>query len=244
MHQIFIFFRIYGNRSVRWYLSWHVCNGRNFHHLHFSTCFHHSVFQNNSAVIPEEFWTMRDNRNHRWGDYYLSGGRKGTKSWTLEFVHTINQMVPTFEELFDEVSRSQTIYWMSSASYWVRPRLEFINSSAVAVQRWIERFLRVDFFKKAKGLESRRKRRLYFLWERENGHYPTKSPVCCLTHASLQDTFYVFAFMVVISSFAVAFFLAKVVGVRIREYPLNVDREWRDARPANPFRFPWNWNEG
>uniref|UniRef100_A0A915B9S4 ATP-dependent RNA helicase n=1 Tax=Parascaris univalens TaxID=6257 RepID=A0A915B9S4_PARUN len=35
-------------------------------------------------------------------DYYLSGGRKGKKSWALEFVHTVNQMIPSFNELFDE----------------------------------------------------------------------------------------------------------------------------------------------
>lgn len=49
-----------------------------------------------------------------------------------------------------------------------------------------------------------------------------------------------FAFCVVIGSFITAFFLAKVCKIRIREYPLFVDREWRDWRPANPFRFPWN----
>ncbi|KAM3724007.1 putative ATP-dependent RNA helicase [Dirofilaria immitis] len=101
---------------------------------------------------------MREDSDYRWGDYYLSGGRKGKKSWVLELIHTANQMIPTFNELFDE------------------------------------------------------------------------------------ETFYVFAFIVVISSFLIALFLAKVVGIRIREYPLNVDREWRDARPANPFRFPWNQN--
>lgn len=46
---------------------------------------------------------MRENTKHHWGDYYLSGGRKGKKSWALELVHTVNQMVPTFNELFDEV---------------------------------------------------------------------------------------------------------------------------------------------
>ncbi|VDN03168.1 unnamed protein product [Thelazia callipaeda] len=99
---------------------------------------------------------MREHTDHRWGDYYLSGGRKGKKAWALELIHTINQMIPTFNELFDE------------------------------------------------------------------------------------ETFYVFAIIVVVSSFLIAFFLAKVVGVRLREYPLNVDREWRNAEPANPFRFPWN----
>lgn len=47
-------------------------------------------------------WTDKAD-HHRWGDYYLSGGRKGKKSWALEFVHTVNQMIPSFNELFDEV---------------------------------------------------------------------------------------------------------------------------------------------
>ncbi|MFH4983247.1 hypothetical protein AB6A40_009956 [Gnathostoma spinigerum] len=94
--------------------------------------------------------------NYRWGDYYISGGRSGKRSWALETVHAINQMIPTFNEVFDE------------------------------------------------------------------------------------ETFYVFAFCVVIFSILLAIFLSKVVGIRIREYPLNIDREWRDARPANPFRFPWS----
>ncbi|VDM36888.1 unnamed protein product [Toxocara canis] len=55
-----------------------------------------------------------------------------------------------------------------------------------------------------------------------------------------KETFYAFAFIVVVCSILTAVFLSKVVGIRIREYPLNVDREWRDARPANPFHFPWN----
>jgi hypothetical protein len=49
-----------------------------------------------------------------------------------------------------------------------------------------------------------------------------------------------FAFCFVIASFLAAFILAKVFRVRVREYPLNLDREWRDWRPANPFRFPWS----
>ncbi|EJW83544.1 hypothetical protein WUBG_05543, partial [Wuchereria bancrofti] len=45
---------------------------------------------------------MREHSDYRWGDYYLSGGRKGKKSWVLELIHTTNQMIPTFNELFDE----------------------------------------------------------------------------------------------------------------------------------------------
>lgn len=48
---------------------------------------------------------MSEQSDHRWGDYYLFGGRKGKKSWALELFHTANQMIPTFNELFDKVSR-------------------------------------------------------------------------------------------------------------------------------------------
>lgn len=51
-----------------------------------------------------EYQRMREQSDYRWGDYYLSGGRKGKKSWVLELIHTANQMIPTFNELFDEVS--------------------------------------------------------------------------------------------------------------------------------------------
>ncbi|VDD94874.1 unnamed protein product [Enterobius vermicularis] len=97
--------------------------------------------------MPEE--------NHRWGDYYLSGGRK-RKSWLLEMIHLINQSIPTFNELFDE------------------------------------------------------------------------------------ETFYLFAFLVVIGSILVAVFLSKVVGIKLREHPLRVDREWRNPMPAHFFDFPFD----
>ena len=38
---------------------------------------------------------------HKWGDYYV-GGRK-QRPWSLELVHNVNQALPTFNELFDEV---------------------------------------------------------------------------------------------------------------------------------------------
>jgi hypothetical protein len=38
--------------------------------------------------------------DHKWGDYYI-GHKKRT--WSLELVHNINQMLPSFNELFDEV---------------------------------------------------------------------------------------------------------------------------------------------
>lgn len=49
-----------------------------------------------------------------------------------------------------------------------------------------------------------------------------------------------FAFIIFIGSFLIAFILAKVFKIRIREHDLYVDREWRDWKPANPFKFPWN----
>lgn len=49
-----------------------------------------------------------------------------------------------------------------------------------------------------------------------------------------------FALCVVAASFLMAFFLAKICKIKIREYPIHVDREWRDWKPANPFRFPWS----
>uniref|UniRef100_A0AC35TIZ1 Uncharacterized protein n=1 Tax=Rhabditophanes sp. KR3021 TaxID=114890 RepID=A0AC35TIZ1_9BILA len=38
-----------------------------------------------------------------WGDYYF-GGKQSTarRSWTLEMIHQTNQLVPTFNELFDK----------------------------------------------------------------------------------------------------------------------------------------------
>ncbi|KAH7729718.1 hypothetical protein AAVH_02192 [Aphelenchoides avenae] len=95
--------------------------------------------------------------DHKWGDYYMAGpGKTAKKSWTLEVVYRVNQMIPSFNELFD------------------------------------------------------------------------------------QETFYVFAFCFVVGSFLLAFVLARVFRIRIREHPINVDRDWRDWQPANVFRFPWN----
>jgi len=54
-----------------------------------------------------------------------------------------------------------------------------------------------------------------------------------------EETFYLFAFFFVIGSFLCAFLLSKVIGVTIREYPLQVNREWRDTQPADIFNFPW-----
>jgi hypothetical protein len=41
--------------------------------------------------------------DHKWGDYYLSGQNRGKKSWVLEIIYSINQNIPSFNELFDQV---------------------------------------------------------------------------------------------------------------------------------------------
>lgn len=58
-----------------------------------------------------------------------------------------------------------------------------------------------------------------------------------------EETFYLFAFFFVIGTCLTAFFLSKIVGVTIREYPLRVDRQWRDPKPAHFFSFPWRKKE-
>ncbi len=58
----------------------------------------------------------------------------------------------------------------------------------------------------------------------------------------LQDTFYVFAFLTVVCAFLTAFFLSRIVGIRLREYPIHVRRELGDLRPASIFSFPWARN--
>ncbi|CAD5217214.1 unnamed protein product [Bursaphelenchus xylophilus] len=55
-----------------------------------------------------------------------------------------------------------------------------------------------------------------------------------------EETFYMFALIVCISAFLLAFFLSKVVGVRLKEHDIQINRQWRDWRPANPFKFPWH----
>ena len=49
--------------------------------------------------------------DHEWGDYYLSGKRKGgKKNWLLEAVYQINQMIPSFSEIFDQVGLLRFIH--------------------------------------------------------------------------------------------------------------------------------------
>lgn len=42
--------------------------------------------------------------SHQWGDYYY----RNKKDWRLETLHSINQSIPSFNELFDEVSYALT----------------------------------------------------------------------------------------------------------------------------------------
>ncbi|KAK5983481.1 hypothetical protein GCK32_010231 [Trichostrongylus colubriformis] len=54
-----------------------------------------------------------------------------------------------------------------------------------------------------------------------------------------EETFYVFAFLVVVFSILTAIFLSKVVGITIKEHNIELNRDWGRPEPANPFRFPW-----
>ncbi|VDM57279.1 unnamed protein product, partial [Angiostrongylus costaricensis] len=54
-----------------------------------------------------------------------------------------------------------------------------------------------------------------------------------------EETFYVFAFLVVVFAILTAIFLSKVVGITIKEHNISVDRDWGRPELANPFRFPW-----
>jgi hypothetical protein len=55
-----------------------------------------------------------------------------------------------------------------------------------------------------------------------------------------EDTFYMFAFFTVIGTILIAMFLSLVIGVRIREHPLHVNRQWRDFRPVDILRPFWH----
>ncbi|PIC39141.1 hypothetical protein B9Z55_010924 [Caenorhabditis nigoni] len=55
-----------------------------------------------------------------------------------------------------------------------------------------------------------------------------------------EETFYVFAFLVVVVSIVFVIIMARCFKVKITEYDIDIDREWRDMTPANPFRFPWD----
>ncbi|GMR51759.1 hypothetical protein PMAYCL1PPCAC_21954 [Pristionchus mayeri] len=91
----------------------------------------------------------------QWGDYYYGSKLGKKKSWALEIVHSANQAIPSFSEIFDE------------------------------------------------------------------------------------ETFYVFVACFVVCSILLAVFLARCVGVKIREHDVFINRDWGDPTPANPFAFPW-----
>ncbi|KAK6742544.1 hypothetical protein RB195_010045 [Necator americanus] len=75
-------------------------------------------------------------------------------------------------------------------------------------------------------------------WLLEVIHYINQS-IPTFSEIFDEETFYVFAFLVVVSSILMAFILSKVVGVTIKEHHININRDWGDPQPANPFRFPW-----
>ncbi|PAV76653.1 hypothetical protein WR25_17293 [Diploscapter pachys] len=54
-----------------------------------------------------------------------------------------------------------------------------------------------------------------------------------------EETFYVFVVCFVIATILVVIFLAKVVGIEIKEHNITINRDWGSPRPANPFQFPW-----
>lgn len=49
-----------------------------------------------------------------------------------------------------------------------------------------------------------------------------------------------FAFLVVLVAVIFVIVMAKCFNVKIKEYDIDIDREWRDMTPAHPFRFPWD----
>jgi len=97
----------------------------------------------------------RTSGGKRWGEYYF-GGKKSKRFWILEIVHSINQAIPKFEEIFD------------------------------------------------------------------------------------KESFYVFVCCIGLLSIIFVFCVVKVFKVRVNEHPIKINREWRDWKPANPFKFPWN----
>uniref|UniRef100_A0A914YZF6 Uncharacterized protein n=1 Tax=Panagrolaimus superbus TaxID=310955 RepID=A0A914YZF6_9BILA len=54
-----------------------------------------------------------------------------------------------------------------------------------------------------------------------------------------EETFYVFAFFVVIAAGIFVYLMTYVFKIKVKEYPITVDRPWRDWKPANAFEFPW-----
>lgn len=50
--------------------------------------------------------------DHKWGDYYMGGRKK--RPWSLELVHSVNQMLPSFNEVFDEVRLIDSVLCLKS----------------------------------------------------------------------------------------------------------------------------------
>ncbi|RCN34841.1 hypothetical protein ANCCAN_19304 [Ancylostoma caninum] len=75
-------------------------------------------------------------------------------------------------------------------------------------------------------------------WVLEVIHYINQS-IPTFNEIFDEETFYVFAFLVVVFSIITAVILSKVVGITIKEHHININRDWGEPQPANPFRFPW-----
>ncbi|CAB3401491.1 unnamed protein product [Caenorhabditis bovis] len=58
-----------------------------------------------------------------------------------------------------------------------------------------------------------------------------------------EETFYVFVVLFVIATILVVIFLAKCVGIKLKEHDVYVDRDWGTPAVADPFRFPWQTAE-
>ncbi|CAJ0941254.1 unnamed protein product, partial [Mesorhabditis belari] len=54
-----------------------------------------------------------------------------------------------------------------------------------------------------------------------------------------EETFYVFAICFTIATIVLVIFFAKIVGVKLKEHPLETNRDWGEPVPANFFSFPW-----
>uniref|UniRef100_A0AC34QRC3 Uncharacterized protein n=1 Tax=Panagrolaimus sp. JU765 TaxID=591449 RepID=A0AC34QRC3_9BILA len=60
---------------------------------------------------------MKDAVDHEWGDYYISGLQKGKKkNWILETIYQINQLIPSFNEVFDRETFYVFVFLVIAAS--------------------------------------------------------------------------------------------------------------------------------
>lgn len=58
-----------------------------------------------AAARWARMFTRPSDSSRVWGDYYVGGFKR--RSWPLEVLHSLNQSIPTFSELFDEVSATR-----------------------------------------------------------------------------------------------------------------------------------------